>query len=46
MLTTIALIIALVLAAIDELNARGRALTTWAVIIVILVLLLPIAGKL
>ena len=39
MLVTIALVVALVLAIIDEFRARGAGLTTWAVIIIAAVLL-------
>lgn len=36
---TILLVVALILAAVDEATARGRALTSWAVIIIAGVLL-------
>lgn len=39
MLITVALIVALVLAAVDEVRSRGTALTSWAVIIIAGVLL-------
>lgn len=39
MLITVALIVAIVLAAVDEVRARGTALTSWAVIVLAAVLL-------
>lgn len=35
------IIVALILAVIDEIGARGRALTSWAVIALAVALLLP-----
>lgn len=40
MIVTILLVVALVLAAVDEVRARGQALTSWAVIIIAAALLL------